>query len=193
MLHEEIKQATTQHHKDAEQHSYGKEIMSKTLTRNQYIQLLIANYTYIKAWEKEWETSSLNLPANLNLDGRKKSLLLENDLRQMNVDPESVKAFNLTPAQSYAEFMGRMYVIEGSTLGGAMIEKQLKLNSNLEGAGFAFYGGYGKDLIPHWKVFLAELNHITESDKKETAIEAAKVCFKAVETCFINARQQAMS
>jgi heme oxygenase len=193
MLHEQIKQATAQHHKDAEQHSYGREIMSKTLTRDQYTQLLIANYTYIKAWESEWDSLPFEIPTSLQLDARKKVDLLENDLRHLNIEPSSVRAFDLTPAQSYEEFMGRMYVIEGSTLGGAVIEKQLRLNPNLEGAQFAFYGGYGKELIPHWKAFLAELNNITETGQMEVAIESAKSCFRAVESCFKMAKQQPLS
>lgn len=147
--------------------------MSRSLTKNQYAQLLIANYSYIAAWEKQWaELPTIDTSA-LQLDQRFKTELLENDLRSIGVNPSQITKCSIESPSNLAQFLGRMYVIEGSTLGGAVIEKQLKLNANLTGCSFEFYGGYGSNLIPFWKAFLAQLNTVEDTSDQQTAIEWA--------------------
>lgn len=192
MFHELIKSATTQHHQDAEKHSYGREIMSRTLTAEQYTELLIANYRYIAAWEKQWSNLPFSIPAGLQLESRKKVGLLTNDLNGRGIDVAQLPEFNLPPVNSFHAFMGRMYVIEGSTLGGAVIGKQLMQNTNLAGSTFHFYGAYGPMLMPNWKAFLAELNTIEDERDQQECIEAAKQCFMDVERCFIEAKNQSV-
>ena len=166
MLHERIKSSTTEDHKNAERHSYGKEIMSRSLTKAQYAQLLIANYRYIAEWEKQWDLPlDINIEA-LQLEQRSKTTLLENDLKALGIEPDTITTSSLEAPSNLAQFLGRMYVIEGSTLGGAMIEKQLQFNPNLTGCSFEFYGGYGQKLIPFWKSFLAQLNTVEHPQVK---------------------------
>ncbi|MCB9262851.1 MAG: biliverdin-producing heme oxygenase [Flavobacteriales bacterium] len=192
MFHEQIKEVTTEAHKNAEKHSYGMEIMSRTLTKNQYAQLLIANYTYIAAWEKQWENIGFEIPSGLKLEQRRKYSLLVQDLENLGLNVSDIELKNINKPANYAEFIGRMYVVEGSTLGGAVIEKQLKLNANLEGCSFHFYGGYGQNLIPFWKEFIGYLNEISD-DGKDAAIAEAKQTFAHMEQCFIDAKQVAVS
>lgn len=192
MLHEKIKTSTTIDHKNAEKHSYGHEIMSRSLTKEQYAQLLVANYTYIAAWEKQWAQLSNMDTTQFDLTSRSKTTLLENDLKSMGVDPSNSILIDLETPSTLAQFVGRMYVIEGSTLGGAMIEKQLQLNPNLNDCSFEFYGGYGPNLIPFWKSFLAELNKIENEDDQNEAVLWAKRSFNDMETCFINAKSMSL-
>lgn len=191
MFHEHIKSATTTEHRQAEEHSYGREIMGRTLNPTQYAHLLVANYSYISAWEDQWDKLAFEVPASLQLDSRRKSDLLRSDLEKAGVSPSSVKPAEIALPENYAQFMGRMYVIEGSTMGGAVIEKQLKLNENLNQSGFEFYGGYGPDLMPRWRSFLAELNQITSEADQEECITWAKQSFRDMEACFINAKSGA--
>ncbi|MCO4818163.1 MAG: biliverdin-producing heme oxygenase [Bacteroidetes bacterium] len=188
MLHERIKSSTAEDHKNAERHSYGKEIMDRSLTKTQYAQLLTANYRYIAPWEKQWDLQLEIDTTALQLEQRTKTTLLENDLKALGIDPESINTSSLEAPSTLAQFLGRMYVIEGSTLGGAMIEKQLKLNPHLSGCSFDFYGGYGQNLIPFWKSFLAQLNTVEHPQEQDEAIEWARRCFKEMESCFINAK-----
>ncbi len=193
MLHERIKSATSVDHKNTESQSYGREIMSRTLTKAQYTDILIANYMYVSGWEEQWGKLPFELPATLNMTGRKKTQLLKNDLHKLGINPNEIQVLSIDLPKDYAQFMGRMYVIEGSTLGGAVIQKQLALNENLNGLSFDFYGGYGPGLIPNWKTFLGELNQITEAAQEDEAISAAKACFKDMEVCFRNAKTQPMN
>jgi len=110
MLHERIKSATTTDHHNAEKHSYGQVIMSRTLFKDQKGHLLIANYRYIKPWEDQWSETTFDTTA-LQLDMRKKASLLEDDMRSLGIDPNKIETTQLETSTSYAEFMGRMYVI----------------------------------------------------------------------------------
>lgn len=192
MLHEKIKTSTSSDHKNAEKHSYGREIMSRSLTKEQYAQLLVANYTYIAAWEKQWSQITDFDTTQFNLSSRSKTVMLENDLTSIGIDPSSLHLLDIEIPTSLAQFAGRMYVIEGSTLGGAMIEKQLQLNPNLKGCSFEFYGGYGPNLIPFWKAFLAELNKIEDENEQNEAVLWAKRSFNNMETCFLNAKSMTL-
>ncbi|MFT5725879.1 MAG: heme oxygenase [Bacteroidia bacterium] len=189
MLHERIKTATTVDHKNAERHSYGAEIMSGQLTRQEYTALLIANYMYIKPWEAQWKSLSAIMTSSINIEHRRKTTLLEDDLKAVGIDPASIQCLQLDLPVNLAQCLGRMYVIEGSTLGGAVIEKQLKRNPSLQDCTYNFYGGYGPALIPMWRAFLAELNVITEENAQLESIEWARKCFNDVESCFIQAKQ----
>lgn len=192
MLHEKIKYATTTDHHNAEKHSYGREIMSRTLTKSQYAQLLVANYSYIAPWEQQWNNIDGIDVSTLTLSDREKTSLLEQDLNSLGIDPTTIPLASIEVPTTYAQFMGRMYVIEGSTLGGAVIEKQLKLNPNLEGSSFHFYGGYGPNLMPFWKSFLAELNSVESEEAHTEAILWAKKCFNDMEQAFINAKTMSL-
>ncbi len=191
MFQETIKSTTNVDHKNAEKHSYGREIMEKTLTLRQYTELVVANYMYISSWEKEWQDSLVNVEA-LNLNKRAKISLLLLDLKELGIDPATISCVALAPALTKAQFYGRMYVIEGSTLGGAMISKQLQLNPNLTGLGFHFYKGYGPLLMPNWKEFLAELNTLETKEEQDEAIAWAKQAFNDMENCFINAKAMSL-
>lgn len=187
MFRERIKSATTTEHQNAEKHSYGREIMSRTLSKEQYGHLLIANYRYIKPWEDQWVDAEFDTNA-LQLDIRKKASLLEDDMRSLGINPDDIDTIKLETCTSYAEFMGRMYVIEGSTMGGAVIVKQLGLNPDLEGLSFNFYGGYGAELLNNWRSFIGILNTIEDESDQDVAIASAKSTFNAMEECFIQAK-----
>jgi len=54
--------------------------------------------------------------------------------------------------------MGILYVIEGSTLGGRVIYKNIHQNLELDAdSGAAYFSGYGELTEPLWKGFMAEL------------------------------------
>lgn len=188
MFHEIVKSATTEDHKNAEKHSYGAEIMSRTLNKQQYSQLLVANYMYIAAWEAQWSELMDYNSDNLHLDSRRKMELLEQDFAELGINKDDLPSLELPMPATKAQFLGRMYVIEGSTLGGAMISKQLMANSNLAGLDFRFYGGYGPMLIPFWKQFLEELNAVTYEEDQAECIAWAKQSFQDMENCFLQSK-----
>ncbi len=114
---------------------------------------------------------------------RKKSSVIENDLKQINEPRVSRNfSFDLNQNTSVAFAMGIMYVLEGSTLGGRFILKNVSEKLNLdETNGASYFSGYGNKTGSFWKNFLANLT-IFESNNnaEESIIEGADFAFKKI-------------
>ena len=82
--------------------------------------------------------------------------------------------------------MGCLYVMEGSTLGGKFIARQVqeKLGLSPE-AGTAFFSGYGNETGARWKTFREALSrHSAETGDEALIIEAAEDTFLRLEEWF---------
>ena len=115
----------------------------------------------------------------------KRSLLLK-DLEELGVSPVDLPVTQ--PAElSREECWGAFYVLEGSTLGGAMICKKLK---EQEGIDFPlrFYGAYGRDTGTMWSAFRKVFTEKTNPSEKWSApvIRGAEKAY----ACFLEASEQ---
>ncbi|MBR9917913.1 biliverdin-producing heme oxygenase [bacterium] len=186
MIRERIKSETKEAHDAVESVSYSKEIMSGKLNEAQYKELIRVNYSLNKAFEQEWDKLNFEVPSTLMLDHRSKIELLEKDMELLGVDPMELEHVNFKTS-TFPEFMGSLYVFEGSTLGGSVIKKQLEKNVELAHIkDFHFYKGYGDKTGMMWKLFLDELNKIEEKDQVDEAILAATTAFDQIHSAFKN-------
>lgn len=191
MIRERIKTETAQNHKDVEAVGYSGQIMSGRLSLAEYKKLIITNLVLNKAFETQWSSLAFDVPAELMLEQRRKTASLEKDAALLGVTVPAISDITF-PADTYEAFMGSLYVFEGSTLGGAIIHKQLKQNPNLnELEGFHFYSCYGDRLGMLWKVFLDHLSQIEDTAKVDEAIEAAKNTFDTTKDAFVRMSQAA--
>ncbi len=191
MIRERIKNETAQNHKDVEAVGYSGQIMSGRLSLAEYKKLMITNLVLNKAFERQWDTLNFDLPTDLLLEQRRKTASLEKDAKELKVSVPAISDISF-PVDTYEAFMGSLYVFEGSTLGGAIIHKQLKQNSNLsELDGFHFYSCYGEKLGMLWKIFLDHLSQIEDTAKVDTAIEAAKTTFNVTKDAFVRMNNEA--
>jgi heme oxygenase len=184
MIRERIKSETTEQHKALEQIAFTTAIMSRTLTVEQYKAIIEANLIANMAFEQQWSNLPFELPLSLMLNVRYKTEALKKDATALGIEiPESLD--HTFPVENKAAFMGSLYVFEGSTLGGAVILKQLNSNQNLSHiTDHHFYGCYGEKLGYLWKVFLDHLVQITDEDEVNEAIDAAQKTFSLNEEIF---------
>lgn len=180
MIRERIKSETAELHKALEEKSFGSKIMSGQLTLADYKQIILMNYQMNKAFEEQWKDLSFDVPPSLMLAQRHKLESLEKDMALLGIAPtDSSLSF---PVATYPQFMGALYVFEGSTLGGAVIHKQLVKNQNLANlTAFNFYNCYGDKIGMLWKVFLDHLTAITNEDEVNECIAAANETFSILE------------
>lgn len=184
MLQEKLKASTASLHDELEDLMFVKSIMQRTLNVPQYRQILLTNYLAHLYYEEQIHQSiSKQLAEDLKIDNRKKIDALMADLRDVHLSASNLaKKFPLPevtiPNESFA--LGAMYVLEGATLGGSVIVKQLLLNPNFpRDYGFNYYNVYGKDLIPCWQKFVAVLNTLPEEGHQQ-AIDGANFMFDAI-------------
>ena len=166
-------------------------LMDPALTRAQYAATLTCMYRAVRGWD-DW--SLRHAPERLKplLAGRQRSALIEADLRALHAAPPVPPvAPQLVPwmpdqtsggqpvdaAEFEARFLGAMYVIEGSTLGGQYIarhaEEMLKL---APGEGNAYFRGYGEQTGSMWRSFKAVLAEVPDR-YTEVVVDSAKAMF----------------
>jgi heme oxygenase len=88
-------------------------------------------------------------------------------------------------ADSPAALLGYLYVLEGSTLGGAVLHQQVATQFSLpSGAGLAYLASYGSELTPHWRAFTRRMNAVllTTAERRQV-LEAAGEVFAGIEEC----------
>ena len=191
MIRERIKTETSQNHHDVEAAGYSGQIMSGRLTVEEYKVLITVNLVLNKAFEKQWSTLPFELPKTLQLEQRRKTAALEKDAALLGLAVTGSNEIQF-PVESYEAFMGTLYVFEGSTLGGAIIYKQLKQNPNLSALDeFHFYSCYGNQSGMMWKVFLDHLTQIEDTSQVDKAIASAKTTFDITKDAFTRMSQPA--
>lgn len=126
------------------------------------------------------------------LDGvdRRKLPSLLADLRALGYSPQEIDALprcELPAAGSPAAQLGRMYVIEGSTLGGAHIARhvlpRLGINANTGGA---FFQSYGPDVGRNWRAYLNVLEQrVVSAADRDDAVRGACETFSLLQRWLI--------
>ena len=94
--------------------------------------------------------------------------LLASDLTALGVsdrDRKALPACPLTPVNDAAEALGSLYVMEGSTLGGRVIRKNLdRCLGQYSSVGCAYFNGCGADTGVMWLSFLQRLDEAPMAD-----------------------------
>jgi heme oxygenase len=159
-------------------------LMSSTLTRAEYVANLRSFYRVVGAWDR-WVDA--HAPDDLLplLAGRRRSTLLQHDLGAMGAGvlsddqalPDSMMDGSAVSGDPRSVFLGRMYVMEGSTLGGQYIARHVEETLGLaSGEGNSYFRGYGEATGERWREFRTVLQTLPESEA-ETVIASAKEMF----------------
>ncbi|RZJ76150.1 MAG: heme oxygenase [Flavobacterium sp.] len=124
-----------------------------------------------------------------DLESRKKAHFIEADLAILNaeVKPSSLPLSKAKDIISAGFALGIMYVVEGSTLGGRVILKNIKESLGYgENNGARYFAGYGGQTGSRWKMFLEVMVEYAEKHNCEDDIIAgADFAFTAISNHFI--------
>lgn len=149
----DIKTQTAHSHKKLEQLPVSMSIVSSEMKIEEYIHYLSLMH------DVHQNTEDIIFPMISHivkdLDQRKKKYLIEADLTFLNhTKTHSAKVFQDTD-RNIAFALGVFYVIEGSTLGGRFILKNVSKLPELSGdKGTAYFNGYGDKTGNYWKNLL---------------------------------------
>ncbi|WP_176695976.1 biliverdin-producing heme oxygenase [Phenylobacterium immobile] len=111
---------------------------------------------------------------------RRRTPHLERDVRSLGGDPTALRRHPWPSLKGPAEALGLFYVLEGSTLGGAVIEKQLKARGErLDG--LSFLHPYGDQTGARWRTFMAVLD-AAPADQSPSVVDGARLGFQCAET-----------
>jgi len=173
---QELRTATDPMHKALENNKISKKLMSPDITLTDYAFYLNCMGEVMKTFDERV------LPAVSSVitdaEQRKKHQDIEADLTFLyanGAEKKSTHIFNGfigNPSLAYA--LGYAYVIEGSTLGGRVILKQVAPALKLEENGTRFFAGYGAETGSFWKNFLMNFGmYILRNNQQQEAIQGA--------------------
>ncbi|GKS12279.1 biliverdin-producing heme oxygenase [Paenibacillus chitinolyticus] len=177
-----LREETAPFHDQIEQNPYAKAIMDKSLTLETYRTYLEKFYGFILPSEKALSTLPEWEERGFDIESRLKTPLLENDLEQLGLTKRQIEELprcgNLPDVSTLPRALGYLYVLEGSTLGGQLITKQLKaiLSVDPEVNG-RYFNSYGAELRTKWSEFREFLLENVKTEEQEQVLAAAKETF----------------
>ena len=153
-------------------------LMDDNLTPAQYADVLRRFYPPVRGWELWAERGAPEAYRPL-LAARQRSGMLAADLSFWGAEPlpEALGEAWFAEFAGEAGFMGAMYVVEGSTLGGQYIARRLEERFGLApGEGDAYFRGYGEATGARWREVKAALAALPAEQLPEV-VGAAKRMF----------------
>jgi len=175
MVSDYLKQNTAEFHNAAEKLLSADKIFNKTFTLEDYKKIINTNYLMLlHSEEKIFGMLSDNFSEKLQLKKRVKLPLIEKDLVSLALENQTA-THSLEFLNEY-EALGAMYVIEGSTLGGNVIAKQLSKTDGFDEVTFNFFGCYQENTGSMWKNFKEVLDtEITQENYTRVLTGAKKI------------------
>ena len=175
MVSEYLKQNTAEFHDAAERLFNSEKIFNKTFTLDDYKKIIHTNYLMLlHSEDKIFSNLSDRFSEKLQLRDRKKLPLIEKDIASLALTNQT--ASHELEFANESEALGAMYVIEGSTLGGNVIAKQLSKTEGFDNITFNFFGCYQENTGPMWKNFKEVLDtEVTEENYDEVLSGAKKL------------------
>jgi heme oxygenase (biliverdin-IX-beta and delta-forming) len=187
MILAKLKEATREQHENLEN---TVTVMDQMFSLENYKELLCKFYRFYSSIEPEIDKLDLKA-AGYDFDKRRKLPKLEKDLKNLEV-LEAAKGLprweGVPPLRNNAQAFGSLYVMEGATLGGQIINRHLKehLGISPENGG-AFFNGYGAETGPMWKEFMGIANAFAENaGQDDVIIDSAKQTFDSFRDCFVD-------
>ncbi|RYG52731.1 MAG: hypothetical protein EOO01_06075 [Chitinophagaceae bacterium] len=176
---ESLRAETTPSHKKLDSLPVSAVLMTPELTKQSYLTYLEKMYPVIK-WAED--VAYGKLPENISLPGNfLRHTLLRNDIEFLGGNAADTDA-PFVLIDSPAAAFGVAYVIEGSSLGGVYIAKNVKNHLGYdENGGLSFLIGNGKTTGSTWKLFLEQLTSFAvEKQKEQEVIASASAMFESI-------------
>jgi heme oxygenase len=173
-----LKSETAPQHEAIE---HALDLMNEHMTAEGYRHRLERLYGYYRPLEQRLFALD-GWPAALDLAARRKTPLLEIDLRALGVrSPERLPfCGDLPDLPGLPQAFGCLYVMEGATLGGQFITRHIQrvLGIGPENGG-RFFHSYGNDVGARWKAFRAVVAaHATSPSVEDAVVRAAAETFE---------------
>ncbi len=145
-------------------------LLDERLGLDTYRRVLERFYGFWRGWEPQ--VAALFQDAAF-LDPRRRMHLLRADLTTVGLSAHAVQMLPACPLpilRDAAEALGSLYVMEGSTLGGRVIERNVERCLGLDGRrGCTYFAGYDTDTGRMWRSFLARLDLAPVADAERVA------------------------
>jgi len=160
-------------------------LMGDELTLELYTRRIRQFYGFYQPVEERLLDGGGPIAPWLAVQGRRKTPLLKADLIALG-QPEATQlpvCAKLPSLSSAAECFGCLYVLEGATLGGVIINGYVKQKLGiLPGSGADFFYGYGEQTGLMWQQFRAAITAFgVNSDQHDVVVASARATFETLQ------------
>ena len=164
--------------------------------RDDYARLLAAFYGFHVPLETALLQHEASLSAvGVKLSARRRAHKARADLLSLYGGSEAIQKLTLCPLPpalpTWRHALGSLYVVEGSTLGGQIIARQLHRHLNLQAAAqLRFFSAYGSRTGTMWRAFVAALNRLNlAAEDAAHVLQGAEATFEALERWMMSQRK----
>ncbi len=175
-LHERIREATRTAHRQLDHHPLLAPLVHDGLTLEQYSRSLVALHGIYAAIESAVEDTAL--AAGFDYAARRKVPAMEADLAALQCSPRP-SAIRIAPPRSNSELIGRLYPLEGSTLGAAVICRQVRAGPGGSWP-LHYFSGYGDATMERWQAFWRFADTACPGTEIDVACATAVATFEAI-------------
>jgi heme oxygenase len=173
----ELREATREHHDRIERRV---DLTRRLASLQDYRELLARLHGFYAPMEVALEPHAGAI-AGLDFHGRRKAALLLEDIAALG-GGEGPAAGGLPDVASPEHALGVLYVLEGSTLGGAVIGRMARERLGVtRERGARFFGAYGGSVGSRWRAFGAAVEDHTGGTAPAAMRAAAIGCFESLE------------
>lgn len=175
-----LKSETLAWHQQVEQRV---DVMHRLQTTSDYRGLLTAFYGFYAPLEAQLAKIDWK-PVGIDWTERSKVHLLERDLHVVGAEAAEIARCEQLPwLADEAHALGCLYVLEGATLGGQYIERQLAQQLHITPeSGAAFFHSYGERRGEMWNLFREVLvNFATTAERENAMVRAATDTFQKLD------------
>ncbi|RZK21143.1 MAG: hypothetical protein EOO56_11715 [Hymenobacter sp.] len=161
-------------HDQLEQNTFNQQLTAGTITEKATVHFLTKMYGFLVPYEARLRAQPLG--PEWEKDTRQRAHLILQDLAQLASQLASCP--DMPPLESWPQLLGAMYVVEGSTLGGQVIARELaKKNIPLR----LYFSGYGERTGPLWKAFCQLLTQEATPENETEIVQSARLTFQQLD------------
>ena len=141
---------TRPYHDAVEANPFNQALTAGTVTAAETAQFLARMYGFMQPYETAIRLHAADFGPAWQLEQRYRAPLILEDLARLGFPAEPPLCLAMPPLRTHAQLLGALYVMEGSTLGGQVIARQLDKAGI---AGRTFFAGRAERTGPLWKQF----------------------------------------
>jgi heme oxygenase len=175
-----LRTGTAAEHDDVER---ALDLMDPALSRHRLAHVLDLMHGFWRAAEHgldEWAARRPDDAARLEWTRRRRTALFAEDLHRLGATA-SGSAPELPAVAGTDEALGRMYVLEGSTLGGVFIDRHLAELPELAGTRIRAFSPYGSETGAMWAAFRRVTRAlVAEGGDTRAVVDSARTTFAAL-------------
>ena len=174
-----LRSETRPQHEALEQNDFNQALTAGTLTALGTAHFLTKMYGFLRPYETALQEHATDFSAAWEVPERLRAHLILADLGRSEFTPDLPWCPAMPSLRTRPQLLGAMYVVEGSTLGGQVITRQLaQAGISLR----AYFTGYGALTGPRWKAFCQLLTEAAPMGPDQDEIVAsARLTFQRLD------------